>query len=90
MRMTAAVADVGSPIVSSGTSTPAAAALLAASGPGDALDRAVPELLGVLGQLLLRRVAQEGRHLRAAGGQAPIGNPNAVPRSQAGQERRKS
>ena len=32
-RMTAAVADVGSPMVSSGTSTPAAAALLAASGP---------------------------------------------------------
>ncbi len=31
--MTAAVAEVGSPIVSSGTSTPAAAALLAASGP---------------------------------------------------------
>src|ERR671918_280931 len=31
--MTAAVAEVGSPMVSSGTSTPAAAALLAASGP---------------------------------------------------------
>ncbi len=33
VRMTAAVAEVGSPIVSSGTSTPAAAALFAASGP---------------------------------------------------------
>ena len=32
------------PIVSSGTSTPVKAALLAASGPGHALDRALPEL----------------------------------------------
>ena len=42
--MIAAVAEVGMPSVSSGTSVPENDALLAASGPGDALDRALAEL----------------------------------------------
>jgi hypothetical protein len=48
--MMAAVALVGRPRVSIGTSTPAAAALLAASGPGHALDGADrAEFVPVLG-----------------------------------------
>ena len=36
--------------------------------PRDALDRAVPELLRVLRQLLLRRIGEKRRDLRAARG----------------------
>ena len=65
----AAVAEVGRPSVSSGTSTPAADALFAASGPATPSIAPWPNSSGCLRQLLLDRVGQERRNLGAAGRQ---------------------
>ena len=67
--MIAAVAEVGRPSVSIGTSTPAAEALLAASGPATPSIAPVVPNSSVLRQLLLQRVGQEGRDFGAAGRQ---------------------
>src|SRR5262245_17550 len=71
--MIAAVADVGRPSVSIGTRTPAAEALLAASGPATPSDRAFAEFLRFRRELLLDVVAQKGRDLGAARGHGPDG-----------------
>ena len=87
----AAVADVGSPSVSSGTSTPAAAALLAASGPGDAFDRAVAELAPDRVAAASRRMYDRNVGISAPpAGSAPSGNPIAVPRSHGFHDRAQS
>jgi hypothetical protein len=66
--MIAAVAEVGIPSVSSGTSVPENDALLAASGPATP-SIALAELLLVAAELALGGVGEERRHLGAAGGQ---------------------
>ena len=65
----AAVAEVGRPSVSSGTSVPAAEALLAASGPATPSIAPWPNSSGCLVEPLLGRIGQEGRDLGAAGRQ---------------------
>ena len=67
--MIAAVADVGSPSVSSGTSVPENEALLAASGPATPSIAPLPNSSGRLRQALLDGVGQERRQLGAAGRQ---------------------
>ena len=71
--MIAAVADVGMPSVSSGTSVAGEGRVVGRLGPGHALDRALAALLLGLPRAsrLLGRVGQERRHLRAAGRQRP-------------------
>ena len=64
--MIAAVAEVGRPSVSSGTSVPAAEALLAASGPATPSIAPLPNSSGCLDSFFSVRVGQEGRDLRAA------------------------
>ena len=64
--MIAAVAVVGRPSVSSGTSVPAADALLAASGPATPSIAPWPNSSGCLASCLLDRVGQEGADLGAA------------------------
>ena len=56
----------GMPSVSIGMNEVCAAALLADFGRGHALDRALAELFGVLGDLLLQRIGREGAEGRAA------------------------
>ena len=58
---TAVTGPVGRPSASIGTKAPVEAALLADSGPGDAGDRALAELLRMLGDALLQRIGQEAR-----------------------------
>ena len=68
-RITPITALAGMPSDSSGTNEDCAAALLADSGPGDALDRAVAEALGVLREPPFQHVGGERRQRRAAAGQ---------------------
>ena len=66
--MIAAVAEVGRPSVSIGTSTPAAEALLAASGPATpSMAPVVPNSSLCLESFFSIAVGQEGRDLGAAG-----------------------
>src|SRR5256885_10903302 len=85
--MMAAVAEVGRPSVSIGTSTPAADALLAASGPATPSIAPLPNSSGCLHS---RRSAEYERNVGISAppaGRAPIGNPNRVPRSHGAHER---
>ena len=88
--MIAAVAVVGRPSVSSGTSTPAAAALFADSGP--ATPSMAPRPNSDLCVDSLRSDAYERNVATSAppAGMVPIGKPIAVPRSQGFQDRRQS
>src|SRR6185436_21118255 len=79
--MTAAVADVGRPRVSNGTSVPAADALLAASGPATPSIAPRPNCSGVFDK---RRSSAYDSSVGIAAppaGRLPMGNPIAVPRS---------
>ena len=67
--MIAAVADVGMPSVSSGTSVPEKEALLAASGPATPSIAPLPNSSWCLLRRFSIAVGQEGRHLGAARGQ---------------------
>src|SRR3546814_10058430 len=86
----AAVAEVGKPSVNSGTSTPAADALLAASGP------ATPSIAPLPNSSLCCESFFSSVYDNIVGisdpppGMVPIGKPMAVPRSQGFQERRQS
>src|SRR5262249_48730147 len=79
--MIAAVADVGRPSVSIGTRTPAAEAVLAASGPAAPSIAPFPDPLGFEGSFFsayeLRKVGISAR----PAGMAPMGKPMAAPRS---------
>src|SRR5690349_2130337 len=88
--MMAAVAEVGSPRVSNGTSTPAAAALLAASGPATASIAPLPNSSGFLETRFSSQYERNVGISAPPTGNAPIGNPSIVPRSQGFQERRQS
>src|SRR6185369_5469219 len=79
--MMAAVAVVGSPRASSGTSVPAAAALLAASGPATPSMAPWPNWLG--SRASRRSIAYERNVGISAppAGSAPSGNPITAPRS---------
>src|SRR4029079_17199133 len=88
--MMAAVADVGSPSVSSGTSVPAAAALFAASGPATP---SIAPLPNAFGSRASRRSSAYDRNVGISdppAGSTPPGNPSAVPRSQGRHERDQS
>ena len=67
--MIAAVAEVGRPSVSSGTSMPATAALLAASGPATPSIAPLPNSSGFLARRFSTQIGEEGRDLGAAGRQ---------------------
>src|SRR5918992_4021590 len=85
----AAVADVGMPSVSSGTSTPENAALLAASGP--ATPSIAPRPHGARG--LSRFSSAYDRKVGISAppaGNAPMGKPSPVPRSHGFHDRRSS
>src|SRR6476469_2441660 len=83
----AAVAEVGSPSVSNGTSVPAAEALLAASGPATPSIAPLPNSSGYFGS---RFSVDEDRNVVSSAppaASAPIGKPNIVPRSHGFQDR---
>ena len=62
----AAVADVGSPSVRSGTRTPVTAELLVASGPATPSIAPVPNSSGCFGELALDRIGEERRYFGTA------------------------
>ena len=78
------------PRVSIGMKEVCAPALLADSGAGDALDRALAELLRVLRELLLERVGGERGEDRAAAGQDAEHRAERVPRRIGATMRRRS
>src|SRR3990172_1080025 len=77
----AAVADVGSPSASSGTSTPATAALLAASGPATPSMAPLPNSSGCLASFFSAKYDRKVGISVPPAGSAPNGKPIAVPRS---------
>src|SRR5688572_4317760 len=86
----AAVAVVGRPSASSGTSAPAAAALLAASGPATPSIAPWPNSLGSRAS---RRSTAYDRNVGISpppAGSAPIGKPIAAPRSHGFHDRAQS
>src|ERR687898_39066 len=85
--MMAAVAEVGSPSDSKGARTPAAAALLAASGPATASIAPFPNSSGFLARRFSTRYDRNVGISLPPAGNAPIGNPIAVPRRHGFQER---
>src|SRR5215218_4039675 len=86
----AAVADVGSPRVSSGTSVPAAAALLAASGPATPSIAPLPNASGLRASRRSRPYDRNVGISDPPAGSAPIGNPSNAPRSHGRQDRAQS
>ena len=88
--MIAAVAVVGSPSVSSGTSVPVADALFAASGPATPSIAPLPNSSGCLESL--RSIAYDRNVGISAppAGSVPNGKPSAVPRSHGFHDRRQS
>ena len=89
--MIAAVAEVGRPSVSIGTSTPAAEALLAASGPATPSIAPLPNSSGASRELASRCSSDRKVGISAPpAGIAPIGKPSAVPRSHGFHERAQS
>ena len=88
--MIAAVAVVGRPSVSSGTSVPVADALLAASGPATPSIAPLPNSSGCL--VSLRSIAYDRNVGISAppAGSVPNGKPSAVPRSHGFHERAQS
>ena len=87
----AAVAEVGSPSVSSGTSVPGGGRVVRGLRTGDAFDRAAPERLRDRGPAGARRhtrgTSESRRHRPAA---RPIGKPSSAPRSHGRHERDQS
>src|SRR5215207_7085101 len=85
--MIAAVAEVGRPSVSRGTSTPAAEALLAASGPATPSMAPLPNSSGCLVSRFSVAYERKVGISAPPAGRLPIGKPRAVPRSHGFQER---
>src|SRR5215475_9212165 len=79
--MIAAVADVGRPSVSIGTSTPAADALLAASGPATPSIAPCPNSSGFFDSRFSIQYDRNVGISAPPAGIAPIGNPMNDPRS---------
>src|ERR1044071_10303072 len=88
--MTAAVADVGMPSVSSGTSTPENDALLAASGPATPSMAPFPHSSGCFDRRFSKVSDTKVGISAPPDGSAPNGKPSAVPRSQGRHERDQS
>src|SRR3954447_18016433 len=79
--MTAAVAVVGMPRVSSGTRPPAAEALLVASGPATPSMAPLPNSSGLRDRRFSSAYDRNVGTSAPPAGRAPNGNPMAVPRS---------
>jgi len=86
----AAVADVGMPSVSSGTSTPVDAALLAASGPATPSMAPLPNSSGCFDSFFSAAYDRKVGISTPPAGIVPNGKPIAVARSHAGHERAQS
>src|ERR687898_87142 len=85
--MIAAVEDVGMPSVSSGTSTPATAELLAASGPATPSIAPLPNSSGFFASFFSRKYERKVGISVPPAGSAPNGKPRNEPRSHGFHER---
>src|SRR5262245_32418878 len=88
--MIAAVAEVGRPRVSIGTSTPAADALLAASGPATPSIAPLPNSSGFFDSFFSVKYDRKVGTSAPPAGSAPIGKPMKAPRNHAFHERAQS
>src|SRR5690606_36402013 len=85
--MIAAVAEVGMPSVSSGTRTPAAAALFAASGPATPSMAPLPNSSGLLDRRFSRLYDRNVGISAPPAGRPPSGKPRSAPLIHGRQER---